>query len=330
MWWPRTRFDLHKHKRQRIIKYGPSLFCVMRLSRRFHDSLAAVLQIATVVLIVVDVDVVKKNQTPGVALFVMQTSAAAFHVFYVFLYVSSDFDNTQNQYKWLEYAVSATAGTVALLSVDETDSRIIAPLAVIAVFQQAAGFALDPLRASYAYRRMSFDTKEMAYGALIEDCGKPRQRNSFVDIVAPNGIKQPIGAVLTEGTPSWSALIAFLFAACGQLTEFGFVIAATTDAPIGLPVSYILGWSCFGVHCAFRQLTLRGVVKNPALQSRYEDMAWVEAIYSALGWTSKLAVFIPEWLYLRGESAAIVNGVALGVIVISIVALTYTARQTAQ
>lgn len=300
----------------------------MRLTRRSHDSVAALLHIITVVLMFQDYGVIEDHMTPGVALLVMQITAALFHVFYVLLYVFADFDHTQNQYKWIEYAISATAGTIAVLSVNQVDTNIIAPLAVVAVLQQAAGLGLDPLKASYRYNRKVLARKEEAYGALIDesclDRGKPR---TFIELVPPNGIRQPLGPVLTEGAPSWSALVTFLAAAFGQMTEFGFVVAATVDAPVGLPIAYILGWGSFGVHSAFRQLVLRGAITQHAIKVRYDDLDWVEAIYSALGWIAKLGVLGPEWLYLRGEGVATINAVVASFLVVSAAVVWQTVRQ---
>ena len=117
------------------------------MMRKVHDTLAAFVHSASVALIVLDRDTL--TTTPAYALLVMQSTAAAFHLFYVALYAFSDFERTQNQYKWIEYAISATAGTVAVLTVDEVDLSLVIPLSIVAVLQQAAGLGLDPLRVVY-------------------------------------------------------------------------------------------------------------------------------------------------------------------------------------
>lgn len=48
-------------------------------------------------------------------------------------------------------------------------------------------------------------------------------------------------------------------------------------------------------------------------------LQWVEAVYSCLGWTAKIAVFTAEWAYLNGEDLTHLEGALGWVLVVELI-----------
>lgn len=233
--------------------------------RAVHDFIALFTHVITVAVIIIHNDPLKNYPVPATALVIMQLSALCFHFGFVMWHVLGyynivePFDKIQNQFKWIEYAVSATAGTIAVLSVESVDLGVIIPISCAAVFQQLGGMLLD-------YQK-------------------------------PNGLRQPLLKWTRTGSEDsvYPIIVPFVGAWILQSTEFYFAIER--GGPTILKVTYVLFWSLFGIHCG---LALYGFQRNKWV--RYNDPAWVETVYSCLGWTSKLAVFAVEWAYLNGEN----------------------------
>ena len=99
------------------------------------------------------------GSTPGVILIVMELLTIFFHIQYILLFMESEFslklfrlhdaesffaENT-NVVKWIEYAASATLGTLALYTSSDAEynSDIVFLLIALAISEQTVGFMLD-------------------------------------------------------------------------------------------------------------------------------------------------------------------------------------------
>ena len=112
------------------------------------------------------------------------------------------------------------------------------------------------------------------------------------------------------------------FASCLQVAEF-VIVSYVGSPPFAVFISYVIGWSLFGVHCVIHasvtsQLALSdnadiGRVSGFFLV-RYGNRDWVEAVYSCLGWAAKIAVFSTEYVYLKNdrEESNELHNVAVG------------------
>lgn len=99
------------------------------------------------------------QSTPGVILIVMEFLTIFFHIQYSLMFLESEyalnffkfhkndsfFSESTNVLKWVEYAASATLGTLALYTSSETEYNpdIIMLLVGLAVSEQTVGFMLD-------------------------------------------------------------------------------------------------------------------------------------------------------------------------------------------
>jgi hypothetical protein len=184
--------------------------------RAYHDGIAVDVLAVTIAVMFFYDSPFYEYPVPAVALAVMQGSSILFHLYYfyrhfrAYLGYAAPFDDVHNQYKWIEYAISATAGTIAVLSVEYVDTAVVVPIAAGACLQQLGGMLLDSQPA--------------------------------------NGLKQEIVTwVRLRGDSVYAILVPFLAAWVLQLTEFYF--AVDRGGPVVLKFSYILFWSFFGLHC---------------------------------------------------------------------------------
>ena len=184
--------------------------------RAFHDGFAVDVHLITVFVMVYYSAPFETHPVSAAALAVMQGSSVIFHLFYVLRHVlgylgyTGAFDNVHNQYKWFEFAISATAGTVAVLSVEHVDLSVVVPISCAAVLQQLGGMLLD-------YQ-------------------------------PPKGLKQEILTwVRRPGDSFYPIIVPFIGAWILQATEFYFAI--DRGGPTTLKITYIVFWSTFGVHC---------------------------------------------------------------------------------
>lgn len=99
------------------------------------------------------------QSTPGIILIVMEILTIFFHVQYIFLFMESNyainffrfhkkeeyFSENTNVVKWIEYAASATLGTLALYTSSEApyNPDLILLLIALAISEQTVGFMLD-------------------------------------------------------------------------------------------------------------------------------------------------------------------------------------------
>jgi len=235
-------------------------------TRWWQDHTALAVHLATVVVMCVVRDPFDSHVVPAAMLATMQGTAILWHAMYVVAYRKHAFNDTQNQYKWVEYAMSATAGSVSVLAAGGADTATMIGLAVAAMLQQLGGLKIDMLR----------HPPSLVQPLSPETCSAGGWR---------------------EKKGGWQLPVWFVFAAAAQAVEFYFV--GVGDAPVLLKVVYMIAWGAFGVHAGLRLLSLRGPV-NTVRWPRYSDPRWVESVYSCLGWAAKLVVFATEWAYLNG------------------------------
>lgn len=285
----------------------------MLLDREFHDYTAYFLHACTIGVISATNDVFEENLVPATALTVMQGGAFLFHTFYIVLYMFYNFKMFQNQHKWVEYAVTATAGTVAALTVTDTHSTTTVVFVSIAAFlQQSAGWYLDQM----------LEELEVA----SNDVTTVTPKTQLLQGSATNVRFPWVGVNTWSAKNPWRTVFAFAAAFLAQIVEFYYV--GTAGGPPMLVVVYVLGWGLFGVHSLLRQITLWSMHGSTLLPSwlsrRYIDPLWTETIYSCLGWTSKIMVFGVEWAYLRGLEDVEINGIAGGLLAVSFIVLFAT------
>ena len=222
----------------------------MLLGRVFHDFFATILH--SISLGVLFTFMFTNYHGAHPFLLVMQGTAVFFHVKYIQMYQSLSDLSTINEMKWLEYAISATAGALAVSFMKNPGFDLISLVVVLSIFQQYGGLLID--------RRI--------------ETGMQQVRTMFV------------------------------MASIAQVLMFMY-IGSTAMPSVALFVVYIIGWSLFGVHCGLH-INYYGRPEG-FLGSRYNDRAWVEAIYSCLGWTSKIMVFGTELAALEGEMTITVS-----------------------
>ena len=112
-------------------------------ARVAHDAIGAVVHpIAALLLFYVES---LHHDAAWAFLVVQEIIAGAAHVFYSFRHYFSDTDGYRNLWKWVEYAASATAGTLAVLLAagDAPDWWWILLLCVTCASQQAIGYLLE-------------------------------------------------------------------------------------------------------------------------------------------------------------------------------------------
>lgn len=245
------------------------------MSREFHDKLAALLHPASLLVLCATLSI-ERFDGALVALFIMQYTASFFHIAYANMYTGGFSLDSPNYWKWIEYAISATAGAVSvLLSGNRTNTAArLAVIIVLGILQQLLGWIIDHVVDENVYVLHDFRFDSSAAALMV--------------------------------------FIASIF----QLAEI-FVIN-DVDPPQSLQTVYITGWSLFGFHCSL-QLAHMNSVSNTPLARRYRDRAFVEAVYSCLGWTAKLSVFATELSYLVYDqgwlAAALSGGISLAAIV---------------
>ncbi len=173
----------------------------------------------------------------------MEAIALTFHLFYIanFLgYIHVIPYAGINRAKWVEYGVTATLGSIAvLLSNGPTGS--------------------------------SFET------GLI------------VTIAIMGGVQQAQGDLIEQHNDVlWYA---FATGALLQIAEFAAVLVVVSAG--WLTIQYIILYSLFGVLCLVSVL-------QSTTQGSFGNVVFVECLYSALGWITKVAIF---WTFVAKEGA---------------------------
>ena len=198
----------------------------------------------------------------GISLIMMQIVAIFAHIFYAYkLYdAKNTWDSERNLYKWVEYAVSATLGTVSVfLSADtEPNGSLLALLITLSITIQTVGYSLD----------------------------LPRQG------------EQPESTGLT-GYLTKPEFVQWLSAAVGQAADFGVVGAAVYGREDWSEyqqnwhfLPYVLGWSSFGL------LNLFVLIKYERRNLEDDSNTNIEFTYSVLSLLAKGFVFGSTGIFL--------------------------------
>lgn len=87
------------------------------------------------------------DSTPGLLLVTVEGVAICFHIGYLLLYYwNPAFCSARNQWKWVEYGITATMATVAVLYTTDNNSSgpsLVIMLAAAGISQQTQGYALE-------------------------------------------------------------------------------------------------------------------------------------------------------------------------------------------
>ncbi len=231
-------------------------------ARFFNDVLALLLHIICVVVLSVlwNQETILKPIALGFFL-TQEVVAVIFHCFYLIKYKFSkglvvlqgiDQGVWWNKYKWIEYGLSATAGTIGTFfagvepkSPDKESYALVVVLLALGFAQQQIGYVIDHPTG------LAFET---------ESKKDPSITTKFILFC-----------------------IAFIF----QVIENAIVISQHPPNFI-LPI-YIVMWALFGIHAGFRLVAMYSPAPSYFL-SPWTRLAWTELVYSYLGWTAKIAV----------------------------------------
>lgn len=222
----------------------------------------------------------------GVSLILMQVVAIWAHLFYWINLTETEtprwmqmlfwkLDDTgalrgrRNLYKWLEYAVSATLGTVAVfLSSGDQPTNTLLLLVTLSATIQTVGYTLDQV--------------ENPAPVAFDEAGPKRSGNGG------------------SGKWSWPELVQWASAAAGQIVDFIVVSSAVCDHwsddgdRAAHLVPYIVGWALFGLWNLW-----------VLVQHRPDDgnNDYVEFWYSVFSLVAKAAVFGSTGFYLGRDPA---------------------------
>ena len=191
-----------------------------------------------------------------------------------------NFAGQPNYLKWVEYAVSATLGSISLLYADEIENpvsrNVVVPLVVLSLAEQTVGYDIDKL----FYRST---TKE------------GRDVNAFKS--------------KTFGKLPISILIQFLVTWAGQGTEFGVVADVGFNNNLGIAYGfYVAGWALFGGWATY--LLYR--VASSGEKGPDRDLIVIsEAVYSGLSTFAKVTVFAFSMEEILASDACAVKGGAI-------------------
>lgn len=171
-----------------------------------------------------------------------------------------NFAEQPNYLKWVEYAVSATLGSISLLYADEIENpvsrNVVVPLVVLSLAEQTVGYDIDKL-----FYRSTFE--------------EGRDVNTF------------------ESKTCWglpiSILIQFFVTWAGQGTEFGVVADVGFNFNLGIAYGfYVAGWALFGGWATY---LLYRVASSRNGGADGDLIVVSEAVYSGLSTFAKVTVF---------------------------------------
>jgi len=118
--------------------------------RRFHDVLAVGMHAGTLALYYSlggDACFANAGTLSSLCLVAMEATAVCFHLAYAAMYhIGSGMHGKVNRTKWIEYGISATLGTVGVLTSAKSDSMsdsVVAFVATAGCAQQFAGWQID-------------------------------------------------------------------------------------------------------------------------------------------------------------------------------------------
>lgn len=190
------------------------------------------------------------------------------------------FAGQPNYLKWVEYAVSATLGSISLLYADEIENpvsrNVVVPLVVLSLAEQTVGYDIDKL----FYRST---TKE---GRAVINFDSKTFRGLPISI-----------------------LIQFFVTWAGQGTEFGVVADVGFNNNLGIAYGfYVAGWALFGAWATY----LLYKVASSGNGGPDGDLIVVsEAVYSGLSTFAKVTVFAFSMEEILASDACAVKGGAI-------------------
>ena len=191
-----------------------------------------------------------------------------------------NFAEQPNYLKWVEYAVSATLGSISLLYADEIENpvsrNVVVPLVVLSLAEQTVGYDIDKL----------------FYRSTTEG---GRNVNAFES--------------KTLGKLPISILIQFLVTWAGQGTEFGVVADVGFNNNLGTAYGfYVAGWALFGGWATYLLYRV-GSSGNGGPDGNLIVIS--EAVYSGLSTFAKVTVFAFSMEEILASGACAVKGGAI-------------------
>lgn len=264
-------------------------------ARQFHDVFATLVHFISLWFFI---EAFQKFASPAVtALFVMQSVSFLFHASYVYLYFFSS-----------AFYQSLLQPQNKIKWVEYGISATAGAVAII--------YSNETPSIQFLIALILMSTFQQYLGSVID------RRLQFY---------QP---PTTESPNFFLIYILILFASALQIAEF-LIVSFAGSPPFTLFLSYVIGWSLFGIHCGIHaavlsQLSVRTNQNVPNnfsyLFLRYSNRDWVESIYSCLGWGAKITVFATEYVYLKNDRSGSdeLDHVAISVGVLSLVGLLIT------
>ena len=196
----------------------------------------------------------------GVSLIMMQSVAIFAHLFYAHrLYSDPGWNSERNLFKWVEYAISATLGTVSVFLSAESDPNrsLLAMLITLSITIQTVGYSLDMNRSGQK-GFLNFD--------YLTQAEFVQWLSAAVGQAADFGV---VGAAV-YAREDWSY----------AQKNWHFV-------------PYIIGWSSFGI------LNLFVLINYDGRAAEHDDNEKIELWYSILSLLAKAFVFGSTGYYLR-------------------------------
>ena len=263
-------------------------------NRKAHDSFAMGAHFVSLGFIINGL--VKFPSVAMWGLFAMQSVSFLFHCFYVSLYLTRNERQTefpyglvfpQNQLKWREYGLSATAGAFAVIYANASPSAgYLALLIIMSLVQQYCGAVIDKFLQD------------------VLDGKKPNANFLFNSLLITFASFLQIGEFIIVsliGNPPFAVFISYVVG----WSFFGIhcVIHASVVEQITIR-NRDTGQQGTRTQSLITEFFIR----------RYSNRNWVEAVYSCLGWAAKIAVFSTEYLYLKHDRTDTdeLNDVAIG------------------
>ena len=244
-------------------------------SRQKHDIFAIIVHIifaiVTIALWSATPHPVASPRKPiSLAFFLVQEIVAiGFHAYYLTQYRKFKSSDWWNKYKWQEYALSATAGTVGTF------------------FAAIEPHTFESVRIPELIVLFALGFGQQLIGRYIDDPDNlPSERAmSETLLVAPADRAAPIKAV--------SAKIWILFAVAFVCQAIEYTIIIYREPPAFIMVTYVFMWTLFGVHAGLRLYALHSQATadaSPAFLKPWTSQEWTELIYSFFGWIAKISV----------------------------------------
>lgn len=259
------------------------------LTRQAHDSFAGGAHLASICFLIYGTQ--EFYSTALLGLLLMQTVSFAFHLFYIIMYYKRNGNEEMSRLLSLLFPQN---------KLKWLEYGISATAGAVAVI-----YANGSPSAGYLALLIIMSALQQYCGSIIDSSLQKAQDPDSV--FTPNFLR--VSLLIT-------------FASCLQVAEF-VIVSYVGSPPFAVFISYVVGWSLFGVHCVIHasvtsQLALSGSAEIGTVSSfflvRYGNRDWVEAVYSCLGWAAKIAVFSTEYVYLKNdrEESDELHNVAIG------------------